>query len=197
MLGTSDMPVRDALRRLTSEGAFEALPNRSPRIPRLSRLQIEQIYALRFELESRAAGLAAENISKRQLDELHALQMTMEDGMRRRDVPYFTQLNKEFHFRIYAIAGNEPMQKLIEMLWLRMGPLVSSIGHSAAATSDPIPWLGQTHHHQILEAMMARNPAAASEAMRADLQEATRTEGFWNIIEQLSFGHGTTRKQNP
>src|SRR5882762_3745196 len=41
LLGTSAMPVREALLRLTSEGAFEDLPNRSVRVPRLTRVQVE------------------------------------------------------------------------------------------------------------------------------------------------------------
>jgi DNA-binding GntR family transcriptional regulator len=55
MLGTSEMPVCEALKRLTAEGAFEALPNRSARIPILSRPVVKQTLELWVELEGRAA----------------------------------------------------------------------------------------------------------------------------------------------
>ena len=68
MLGTSEMPVREALKRLTAEGAFEALPNRSARIPILSKPVVKQILDLRVELEGRAAAQAVEHLTKRTID---------------------------------------------------------------------------------------------------------------------------------
>jgi DNA-binding GntR family transcriptional regulator len=188
LLGTSDMPVREALRRLTSEGAFEALPNRSTRIPRLSRRQVEQIYELRVELEGKAAALAADQISKHQVDELVALQAQLNDCIEHGDMNRFTAINKEFHFRVYAIADNEPMQTLIEMLWLRMGPLVSWIGTLSAESPDHMRKIGQAHHNRLIKALQARDADAACEAMRADLREPTRLAGFWRAIDQLSVG---------
>lgn len=193
MLGTSDMPVREALRRLTSEGAFEALPNRSTRIPRLTRLQVEQIYELRIELEGSAAALAAEHISKHQLDELRSLQDRMNERIEQLDTQGFTVLNKEFHFRIYAIAGNEPLRTLIELLWLRMGPLVSWIGETSTRAPESLRRIGSAHHDRILVALQARDPAAACQAMRDDLREPTMLEGFWDTIEQLSVGDVTPK----
>lgn len=46
-LGVSDMPVREALRRLIAEGAFESLPNHSARVPFPSREDVAQINQLR------------------------------------------------------------------------------------------------------------------------------------------------------
>ncbi|WP_420240906.1 GntR family transcriptional regulator [Roseiterribacter gracilis] len=186
LLGTSDMPVREALRRLTSEGAFEALPNRSTRIPRLSRKQVEQIYELRIDLEGKAAAQAAEHISKVQVDELQSLQAQMNACIDNNEMDRFTALNKEFHFRVYEIAGNEPMQTLIEMLWLRMGPLVSWIGKMSAESPDHMRKIGMAQHNRLLKALQARDSEAACEAMRADLREPTKLAGFWRAIDQLS-----------
>ena len=63
-----EMPVREALRRLTSEGAFEGLPNRSARMPTLNRRQVEQLIDLRQQLEGKAAALAARNITLVQIE---------------------------------------------------------------------------------------------------------------------------------
>lgn len=186
LLGTSDMPVREALRRLTSEGAFEALPNRSTRIPRLSRKQVEQIYELRIDLEGRAAAAAAARINKLQLDELAELQAQMNACIERNDMDRFTALNKEFHFTVYAIADNEPMQTLIEILWLRMGPLVSWIGSMSAESPDHMRKIGQAQHNRLLKALQARDSETACEAMRADLREPTKLANFWRAIDQIS-----------
>ena len=106
-LGTSEMPVREALKRLTAEGAFEAMPNRSARIPVLSRRKVLQILDLRLDLESKATEQAAENISKRHIDELVSLQEQMDDHLKSGDISNYTPLNMKFHFSIYP-AGEQP-----------------------------------------------------------------------------------------
>src|SRR5262245_53677170 len=50
-LGTSVMPVRDAVGRLVSERAIELLPNRGLRIPTLSAAQADEVWRLRIQLE--------------------------------------------------------------------------------------------------------------------------------------------------
>src|ERR1700678_207839 len=72
-----DTPVREAVKRLISEGAFEALPNRSARVPLLDRREIQQILDLRIILESHAAALAAQNITLHQIERLRAMQKLM------------------------------------------------------------------------------------------------------------------------
>jgi DNA-binding GntR family transcriptional regulator len=47
-LTIGDTPVREAVKRLIAEGAFEALPNRSARVPLLDRREIQQILDLRL-----------------------------------------------------------------------------------------------------------------------------------------------------
>src|SRR5882757_2350429 len=100
-LSIGEMPVREALRRLTSEGAFESLPNRSARVPVLTRRQIEQILELRQQLEGKAAALAARNITLVQIEHLRALQDGIEQSIEKGDSRTHTALNMAFHFEIY------------------------------------------------------------------------------------------------
>ena len=60
LLGMGEMPAREALKRLISEGAFNAMPNRSARVPALQKLELMQLCELRQILESKAAFLAAQ-----------------------------------------------------------------------------------------------------------------------------------------
>ena len=50
-LGTSAMPVREALNRLAAERAIESLPNRSVRVPSLSRDALQDLMETRFAVE--------------------------------------------------------------------------------------------------------------------------------------------------
>lgn len=169
MLGTSEMPIREALKRLTAERAFEALPNRSARIPVLSREVVQQILFLRAELESLAAAQAVENMSKRHIDQLTALDADMRAALDSQDLAAYVSLNMEFHFLIYRVADNEPLLSLIEALWLRMAPVVAanltSMGKKLLK-SEPD---GRDHHAHIIKAFQAHDAAAASSEIRADL----------------------------
>ena len=182
-LGVSRTPVREALRRLTSEGAFEALPNRSARVPMLNRRQVEQIIELRAYLEGKAAGLAARNITLVQIEHLRALQNGIDKSIEKGDSRAHTALNMAFHFEIYRIADNPVLIPLIQTLWLRMAPLVAST--VLLLTSKPAAFrrLGKENHERLLAAFQARDPAGAEAAMHRDLRDLTKIPGYWDSLE--------------
>ena len=181
-LAVGEMPVREALRRLTSEGAFEALPNRSARVPSLSRRQVEQILELRQLLEGKAAALAARNITLVQIEHLRALQNGIEQSVSKGDLHAFTSLNMAFHFEIYRIADNPALIPLIQMLWLRMAPLVASAVSLLTSKSVVSRRIALENHERMLAAFQARDPAAAEEAMRRDLLGLTKLPGYWETL---------------
>jgi DNA-binding GntR family transcriptional regulator len=184
-LSIGEMPVREALRRLTSEGAFESLPNRSARVPALNRRQVEQILDLRQQLEGKAAALAARNITLVQIEHLRALQSAIEQSMERGDARTHTALNMAFHFEIYRIADNAVLIPLIQMLWLRMAPLVASTVRLLTSKPATFRRVGSENHDKLLAAFQARDPAGAEEAMHRDLLALTKVPGYWENLELL------------
>jgi DNA-binding GntR family transcriptional regulator len=182
-LSICEMPVREALRRLTSEGAFEALPNRSARIPVLTRRELEQVLELRVELEGRAAALAARNITLVQIEHLRALQHAIDQSIAANDPRAFTALNMAFHFEIYRIADNATLVPLIQMLWLRMAPQVATTVPLITGRSAPHRRMGSENHERMLQAFQARDPAAAREAMHRDLLGLTKLPGYWETLD--------------
>src|ERR1700761_5014778 len=72
-LGTSAMPVRDALNRLAAERAIEALPNRSMRVPALSMEALQDLREARFAVEGLAVTRAATNMTTQTLTQLQQL----------------------------------------------------------------------------------------------------------------------------
>lgn len=181
-LAVSEMPVREALRRLTAEGAFEALPNRSARVPILTRLQVEQILSLRQQLEGQAAAHAARNITLVQIEHLRALQNGIEQCISKSDARTHTSLNMAFHFEIYRIADNQVLTSVIQMLWLRMAPLVGSIVELLASKPGIFKRVALEHHERMLRAFQSRDAAAAEAAMRDDLLATTKIAGYWESL---------------
>ena len=78
-LGLSRTPVREALRRLGSEGLIEVLPNRGARVRTWTAQDLEETYELRAVLEGLAARRAATRIDPAALDEMDRLAATMID----------------------------------------------------------------------------------------------------------------------
>ena len=111
-LAIGDTPVREAIKRLISEGAFEALPNRSARVPVMNRREIQQILDLRILLESNAAALAAQNITLHQIEQLRRLHKQMGAAVAADDSQTYGELNMAFHFEIYRIADNKTLATL-------------------------------------------------------------------------------------
>jgi len=69
-LGTSTMPVREALARLVAEKALEAMPNRSVRVPLISIERLDDLLRARLLIEGMAVELAAANITDWEIQRL-------------------------------------------------------------------------------------------------------------------------------
>ncbi len=183
LLDCGDTPVREAVTRLSSEGAFEGLPNRSARTPLLGRREINQILELRIMLESEAAALAAQNITLHQIEQLRSLHKAMGTAVAADDSRTYGELNMAFHFEIYRIADNKTLATLIEALWLRMAPFVSRT--RSLITSDPTQaWqVACGNHELLLTALQNRDAAGARSAMLEDLSSLGKIDGYWEGID--------------
>ena len=67
-LGTSSMPIREALHRLAAERAIESTPNRSVRVPSLSKESLRDLMEARFAIEGLAVARAAANMGRSDVD---------------------------------------------------------------------------------------------------------------------------------
>jgi DNA-binding GntR family transcriptional regulator len=187
-LNLGAMPVREALTRLIAEGAFEALPNHSARVPLVSPAEIRQIMVLRLQLESQALRSAADHLSKHRLDELELMAERMRQLDFPREVTEFARLNKQFHFGLYVEARNEPLLKLIEYLWLRMASTVYAIGvfalQGAQRQRNAANQLHASQNHQrIISALRAHDVEAAVAALADDLSVLPGAPDIDNVLE--------------
>src|ERR1700731_3883649 len=72
-LGTSAMPVREALNRLAAERAIKSMPNRSVRVLSLSKQSLRDLMEARFAIEGLAVARAATSMDKATLATLREL----------------------------------------------------------------------------------------------------------------------------
>jgi DNA-binding GntR family transcriptional regulator len=168
-LMTSTMPVREALGRLITEKALEALPNRSVRVPPITLERIDDLLRARILIEGEAIALAATRLSSRQVSVIEAM-LGEWDEMRalkhKKDVDREVTLNQSFHFEIYRACGSAVLIPMIESLWLQSGPCirVAIYAFSEAGEVDTAHF-----HRSIVAALTTQNAAAAREALVADI----------------------------
>jgi len=123
-LETSTMPVRDALARLVSEQALEAMPNRSVRVPRIDAARVDDLLRARVVVEGSALELAAPRLTA---GDFEALRETNRDYSRavakrgRGAVEGALEANRRFHFHLYEASGSAVLLPIIESLWLQSG----------------------------------------------------------------------------
>jgi DNA-binding GntR family transcriptional regulator len=177
---TSTMPVRDALSRLVSEQALEALPNRSVRVPLITRQSLEDLSQARCLIEGQVTLLAMPQLTADDFERLKALTRECEaavaaDGPER--IRAAIELNHAFHNHIYRAAGSRVLIPVIESLWLQSGPYV----HKAAFLHDERQDPAGTHHHwELIDALERRDGTAAVAALNRDI-----TRSFNLIRAQL------------
>jgi DNA-binding GntR family transcriptional regulator len=168
LFGTSHMPVREALRRLTAENALETTTTGSSIVPPVTRKRLDDLCSVRTLLEGAAGARAVPAIDPPML---RSLEHTIDDhaaaGVEGRIV-LMLEKNQEFHFTIYRAAGSETLLQLIEALWLRFGPYLRMLsehmethGGNRAEYTD--------HHRAIVAAIRAGDAEAVSRHLVADI----------------------------
>jgi len=118
-LEISRTPVREALRRLVSEGWIEQIPHCGARVVEWTREDAEEVFELRGILESHAARRAATRMDTSNWDRLAELVDAMEalaasaQPDAREDI---APLNDEFHRIILESAGSPRLQRLVSAI---------------------------------------------------------------------------------
>ncbi len=171
-LGTSMMPVREALKRLVSERALKSSANRSFRVDRLAPKRISDLFFVRSCLEGIATELATPLLTTAQIDRLDQLAAQMDDDIDRGDLHHYLSGNYSFHFTIYAAAGNAELVSVIESLWAQTGPYLREGVTTTGMTPD---W--RLMHSRIAEAIRARDSTGARALIERDINWGTRVFG--------------------
>lgn len=113
-LGSSRLPVREALRILEAEGLTEHEPHRGARVPILSMHEVDVVYRMRERLETLAITESLPNLTDVDVDRLRAVQERIEENT---DVATFLELDREFHLASYTGCRIEQLTSTVVRLW--------------------------------------------------------------------------------
>jgi DNA-binding GntR family transcriptional regulator len=175
----SRSPVREALRNLESEGLIEFERNKGITVTKLSIEQVDEIYSLRWLLESYAVRLSAESATKHNVMYLRNLNEKLKKAAKAYDLKGWLENNSLFHNFFAEHSGNNNLTQILDILKRRIyryRMVVRVPGHF----EDYIK-----HHEGILRGYEKKDGEMAERYMKIHLEMVKRvTIDFLN-----SFSH--------
>jgi DNA-binding GntR family transcriptional regulator len=166
-LGTSAMPVREAVSRLIAERALVLLPNRSVIVPRMSRGRFIELTETRQMLEGAVAEAACSHATPALVRRLTEINEAMKSCIAVEDFHGALSQNVVFHFTLYQAAEKPVVLPLIEMLWLQAGPFLA-----LSLTTPGARWTAR-HHQALLAAIRSSSDLLARRAIEADIDDTS------------------------
>jgi DNA-binding GntR family transcriptional regulator len=168
-VGTSVMPVREAIRRLEEAGLAERVPHKGAVVKGLTLVELEHVYDVRILLEAEAAGsggplVTAEGCAR--MWQLYGeLAQAVEDGR------IVDALNHDEALLtiLYSAGGNPVLLEMIRGLWQRCRPYKILGARRALESSDGTLW---TFQPRIVEAARDHDGPAAAAITRDSLLSA-------------------------
>jgi DNA-binding GntR family transcriptional regulator len=163
--GTSRFVARAALQELSARGLVEFQRNRGARVRDISLNEAIEITEVRRLLEGHEAARAAERITKAEAAGLRGIIREMRTAVARSELLRYSDLNAQLHAAIRDISAHETASRLLRQL------RDQTVRHQFSLSLVPgRPAVSLPQHEAIVAAVIARDPAAAEEAMRGHLQ---------------------------
>lgn len=166
--GTSQAPVREALRDLEALGVVETAPFKGARVRQPSTEELLEAFDVRAILEGHGAVLALEKMGDKELEQLMELTGEMQRAAEAGDPYREAMADTEFHRLIMRRSGNATLERVWSTLepFLRTYITIVSPGVDRQAVAD--------RHLPIIDALRRQDPDLVEEAFRVHFEAAAR-----------------------
>lgn len=158
-------PVREAIRKLTAEGALEFQGNRRICVPEISLEQLKEISFARNAIEPRLAFLASKMADTTDIERLTAIDDALNRAISQGDVRAYLEHNCRFHEALYGLSGAKILISISATLWLRVGPSLRVVCGRYGTLSLP------DMHDEALSALRAGNHQGVADAIAVDIEQ--------------------------
>ena len=183
-LGTSQAPVREALRGLEALGIVEITPFRGARVRRLDSAELLEAYVVRSTIEVLGARLAMARLTDDDVAALDSIGADMRRAADAGDGRALAIVDASPHEKIMQLSGNRTLLRV----WRSLEPMSRTYITLVGPGSDP-RWSAALHD-PILEAIRARDTDAVVAAIERHFDEVReRLAGHLaDVTEQQTAG---------
>jgi DNA-binding GntR family transcriptional regulator len=168
-LGSSMMPVREALTRLVESGLAVHQPHRGAVVAGLSLRELEDCYGVRILLESEAARLGTTHISAAGIQKMRRSWRALKKAVKLNQIPKALKVDEDCLKTLYAASNNSYLVKLIQSAWDRTQPYKMLWASTAHLRGGPVVW---HHKAELLDAVEAHDSGLAASITRGSLVKA-------------------------
>jgi DNA-binding GntR family transcriptional regulator len=188
-LGISLIPLREALKTLSSEGLVTYRPQRGYFVTELPGTAVQDIYLVRSLLEAEAERHAMPHIGKDECTAMRAHLRTQERAAEDHDAVAMIAANRGFHFTIFDCCDNPWLVRFVTQLWDTVDPyrVLSYRRMWLDADERAIPTEILAEHERIVTALEERKHARA---LRLLEQHRARSETFVRVLVDASTSLG-------
>ena len=165
-LGTSQAPVREALRDLEALGVVEIAAFRGARVRHPSRDELLEAYIVRAELEAMAARLAVPQLTPEDHDHMAGLLDQMLRAAEAGDTVAEAAADAAFHGYLVERAGNGTLRRV----WSQLEPYSRTYINMAMPGGDRREMAAL--HRPVLDALRSGDTAEAEAAIRGHFATA-------------------------
>ncbi len=166
--GVSMTPAREALKKLSAEGALKSSTTGRYRTNALTSERIEELATLRSLLEPELASRALPRAHSALIERLISINTRIEQQISRGETHKYIQGNLEFHRALYLRAQSPAMLALVETIWLQLGPTVGALYNSLKRSPNI------DMHRRVIGALKAGDEPGLRLAIRTDVSGALR-----------------------
>lgn len=159
---TSRTPIREAMRKLESQGLIQIFPKRYAQVATFSEKEIQDIGMIRISLDILSIKLVAINGSKAELLNLKSIAVQCLDAFRNNDGVQRRKLDSDFHKELCRISKNNLLFNMQEDLSLK---IQSILMHNDFKSVNDEQHLYQ--HIQIVDALIEGD---IEKALKLDIQ---------------------------
>ncbi|MBO0682610.1 MAG: GntR family transcriptional regulator [Candidatus Dormibacteraeota bacterium] len=169
-LNMSQVPVREAIRRLEAEGWVTFERYVGARVASAGPTEWAHLMHVLAVLEGAAAALAADRFEEEDLKELRNLNQAMIAALRVENLPAFGGLNRHFHERLVAHCPNPTLVSMTRDVWRRVDVMRRSVFVYVPARARE----SVVAHERIIRLLEGGAPAA-------ELEDAVRDDTLGTI----------------
>ncbi|MFG1707770.1 GntR family transcriptional regulator [Nonomuraea sp. M3C6] len=182
-IGISTTPLREALRRLKSEGLVELDAHRDARVAPLAAEEARDLLEMRRSLDPLAVALAAERRTRADIAAIRAAAQ----GLRPLPGnPAYEQLvsHRRFHAALYGASHNDLLVQTLDGLWDksdRYRRLALEVERGQAARDRTA-----AEHGDLVECVVAGDAEGAAAVMRGHVDASLGAQAAWRLRKHAS-----------
>lgn len=176
-LGVSRTPIREAIRMLEQEGLAITIPRRGAEVARMTEKDMEDVLQIRCSLEELAVRLSCQNITDAEIVQLRTAMEEFRNLTKTEDIHRIAEADVNFHDVLYMASDNPKLLNMLNNLREQMYRYRVEYLKDASVYPKLIE-----EHHQLYEAVKARDASKASAYTRRHLEN--QTEGIKRLIRE-------------